>query len=418
MGEAVRADVVVVAEEVAVGEVGVTGEEAPCRAGVGFAAELFAFVFARVGVVGAGTAGWRGRLGVDELALVLALADADRPEGFGYAEGAGAAVRLRVRTGELCGDVVGVALVARESDGDEGDVNFGREVERGGGLGDGGVGGRAAFSLNLSFSLSSRSLVRTRSPSRDVLGESAVGVDMLIFLSRPTGCSVNGGAALARVVRSSARTVSPAANVGREDDEEREDCAVSASVVDVDGVCDSEGGKRDHVDLDLVLVPPSCFVFVFVFARSVRLVVDVDGPASASAISGCWRVCSRLANLRRPTLLSSFLRPAETTPPLCLVFFTVSLSSGIASADARCFPFSLSTKVMWVSLTLCLCVKGWDRRRALDFALALARMDADMGSSTLWRGVAVAEAGFDLGVRAPARLCMESRRRLLNVFGG
>lgn len=382
MGEAVR------------GDVGVTGEEAPGRTG----AEPFAFV----GVLGAGADGWSDRLGVDE------LADADRPEGLvGYDDGAGAAVRLRVRTGELCGDVVGVAVGVRESDGDEGEVNLGREVERGGGLGDGGVGGRAAFSLNLS----SRSLVRTRSPSRDVLGASAVGVDMLTFLS--LGCSFDDGAALARVVRSSARTVSPAAIVGREDDEESEDCAVSAStVVVVDGACEREGEKKDQVDLDLVLVPSS---FVFVFAR---FVVDVDGPASVSAISGCWRACSRLANLRRPTLLSSFLNPAETTAPACLDFFTVSLSSDIASADARCFPLSLSTKVMWVSLTLCLCRKGWDRSSALGFALALARMDEDMGSSTLWRGVAVAEAGFDLEERVPARLWMESRRRLLNVLDG
>lgn len=363
MGEAVR------------GDVGVTGEEAPGRTG----AEPFAFV----GVLGAGADGWSDRLGVDE------LADADRPE-VGYEDGAGAAVRLRVRTGELCGDVVGVAVGVRESDGDEGEVNLGREVERGGGLGDGGVGGREAFSLNLS----SRSLVRTRSASRDVLGASAVGVDMLTFLS--LGCSFDDGAALARVVRSSARTVSPAAIVGREDDEESEDCAVSAStVVAVDGACEREGEKKDQVDLDLVLVPSPCFVFVFA-----RFVVDVDGPASVSAISGCWRVCSRLANLRRLTLLSNFL----STAPGCLDFFTVSLSSGIASADARCFPLSLSTKVMWVSLTLCLCRRGWVRSSALGFALALARMDEDMGSSTLGRGVAVAEAGFDFEERVPARL--------------
>lgn len=381
MGEAVR------------GDVGVTGEEAPGRTG----AEPFAFV----GVLGAGADGWSDRLGVDE------LADADRPE-VGYEDGAGAAVRLRVRTGELCGDVVGVAVGVRESDGDEGEVNLGREVERGGGLGDGGVGGREAFSLNLS----SRSLVRARSPSRDVLGASGVGVDMLTFLS--LDCSFDDGAALARVVRSSARTVSRAAIVGREDDDESEDCAVSAStVVAVDGACEREGEKKDQVDLDLVLVPSSCFVFVFA-----RFGVDVDGPASVSAISGCWRACSRLANLRRPTLLSSFLNPAETTAPACLDFFTVSLSSGIASADARCFPLSLSTKVMWVSLTLCLCRRGWVRSSALGFALALARMDEDMGSSTLWRGVAVAEAGFDLEERVPARLWMESRRRLLNVLDG
>ena len=53
------------------------------------------------------------------------------------------------------------------SEGEEGEVSFGREAERGGGLGDGEVVGRAKV-LSLSRS-PSRSFVRMRSPSRCVL---------------------------------------------------------------------------------------------------------------------------------------------------------------------------------------------------------------------------------------------------------
>ena len=146
------------------------------------------------------------------------------------------------------------------SEGEEGDVSFGREEERGGGLGDGGVDGRAAV---LSLSLSpSRSFVRTRSPSRDGLGWSADGVDILIFLSRATGFCLSASRSIdvrALAVRSSARTVSPAPapTVGREEDEED---WVLASKTEVEWKCGRKTARlsrqsgshtRNHARIEL-----------------------------------------------------------------------------------------------------------------------------------------------------------------------